>query len=244
MKPKYRSLHGLHLTAIALSFAGLSSYSVHAASRTWDGSSSANWATSSNWNNLPNTTDNAVFSSAGGGNTTIDLGVSGVTIAAINFTTNTSAAYTIGAGAVGSQTLTLGNSGAVSVDSVVVNDQLFNANLILGTATASNYTLTNSSTTKGLTFAGTIQGGTGGTAGAKIVAIAGLGTTTVEGVISNGGASSLSLEASSGLLILSGVNTFTGNTTIKSGVLQLANLGNSGGEIFLSVTLLKSQQAG
>ena len=228
MKPKYRSLHGLHLTAIALSFAGLSSYSVHAASRTWDGSSSANWATSSNWNNLPNTTDNAVFSSAGGGNTTIDLGVSGVTIAAINFTTNTSAAYTIGAGAVGSQTLTLGNSGAVSVDSVVVNDQLFNANLILGTATASNYTLTNSSTTKGLTFAGTIQGGTGGTAGAKIVAIAGLGTTTVEGVISNGGASSLSLEASSGLLILSGVNTFTGNTTIKSGVLQLANLGNSG----------------
>ncbi|MEI6819544.1 MAG: autotransporter-associated beta strand repeat-containing protein [Verrucomicrobiota bacterium] len=228
MKPKYRSLHGLHLTAIALSITGLSSYFVQAASRTWDGSSSANWATSSNWNNLPNITDTAVFSSAGGGNTTIDLGVSGVTIAAINFTTNTTAAYTIGAGAVGSQTLTLGNSGAVSVSSVVVNDQLFNANLILGTATASTYTLTNSSTTKGLTFAGTIQGGTGGTAGAKIVAIAGLGTTTVEGVISNGGGSSLSLEASSGLLILSGVNTFTGGTTIKSGVLQLANLGNSG----------------
>ncbi len=227
MKPKYRSLHSLQLTAIALSLAGLSSQSSHAANRTWSGSSSSAWATSGNWSTLPVATDAAIFSGAGNGNTTIDLGVSGATIKSITFDTASAAAYTIGAGAAGSQTLTIGDAGIISLTSLVVQNQLINANVTLGTAISSTYNFSNSST-KSLTFAGSIQGGTGGTAGAKTLTLDGLGTTTVTGAISNGGSSSLAIVANSGLLTLSGSNSYTGGTSISGGVLQVSNIGNQG----------------
>ena len=92
------------------------------------------WGTNANWLTdpaaVPGTGDTATFNSAGNGFTTIDLGT-GVTIGNILFDTSSAAAYTIGLGAVGSRSLTLDNAGAITLNSDVANNQLFNANLSL-----------------------------------------------------------------------------------------------------------------
>ena len=225
MKPKYRSAQSLSISFIAFSLAGLSTYTANAANRIWSGATSAVWSTSGNWNTLPIATDTATFNSAGNGKTTIDLGVSGATIQILTFDTVSAAAYTIGAGAVGSQTLTLGNAGLLSVTSTVTKNQLINANLTLGNATASTYSLTNSSPSNSLTVAGAIQGGG---AGAKTLTLDGVGTMNVSGAISNGLSTSLAVVANSGLLTLSGANTYTGGTTISGNTLQVSNFGNQG----------------
>ncbi len=193
---------------------------------TWNGSSSALWSTAGNWTVVsgiapPGTGDTATFNTTSA-NTTIDL-TGGVTVNTILFDTNTAAAYTIGAGAVGSQTLTLNSSGAVTMNSTVANNELFNAALILGTdATAQNYTFTNNSTTNSLTFAGKITGGSGGTAGLNTLTLAGAGNISIGGIIANGGTTSLGLTKSGlGTLTLSGANTYTGATILSQGTLLL-----------------------
>ncbi len=192
-----------------------------AANATWNGMTDGTWATDANWSALaPVTGNTATFNNAGNGNTTLDLG-GGVTVKTVLFDTVNAASYTIGTGGAGSQTLTLNDTGAITVNSTVTNDQTVSANLTLGTATASSYTLTSSRAGRTLTLAGKVQGGTGGTAAAKTLAIAGAGNTTISGVVTNGGASSLVLsKTGSGTLILSNVNTYTGSTTAGGGVLR------------------------
>src|ERR1700680_1574588 len=93
----------------------------HAASATWNGTSDATWSNATNWSAspVPGLGDVATFSNAGNGNTNIDLS-SGVIISNIIFDTSSAAAYTIGIGAVGSETLTLQNNGIVTVNSTVI----------------------------------------------------------------------------------------------------------------------------
>ena len=204
-------------------------HSSFAASATWNGSpADATWALATNWSAspAPGTGDTATFSNAGGTVDIIDLGA-GVTIGNITFD-SVAAAYTIGSGAVGSQTLTLNDNATISATSAVATNQLFNAKLVLGTdATAQTYTITNSSATNALTLAGAVSGGTGGTAGAKIlnVSTASLGTggVTLSGAITNGGADSLALAVSpvSGTAQVNlgnAGNTYSGGTSIASGV--------------------------
>ena len=208
--------------------------SAHATSATWNGTTDALWVdptvTYSNWStgagSEPGTGDTATFDNAGGVDDVINLG-GGVTIQQIIFdnTSTTLAAYTIGSGAVDSQTLTLDNSGAVTMNATVAADELFNAGVALGTATAGTYTFTNNSTTNILTFAGTVQGGTGGTAAAKTLSVTGAGNTTISGVVANGGATSLALtKTGTGVLTLSNANAYSGVTTVSGGVLLLSNL--------------------
>ncbi|MCX7402779.1 MAG: autotransporter-associated beta strand repeat-containing protein, partial [Planctomycetia bacterium] len=192
--------------------------SADAAIRKWLGTTDALWATSTNWDAspFPGSGDTATFDSSTA-NTTINLG-GGVTIGSILFDTSNAAAYTIGSGGINSQTLTLNDSGTVTMNATVVNNELFNASILLGTATAGSYTFTNNSLTNSLTFAGGVQGGTGGAAAAKTLTVAGAGTTVISGVIANGGASSLALiKSGTGTLTLSGVNTHTGATTVNTG---------------------------
>jgi len=200
-----------------------------AASGTWNGTSSGLWSLAGNWSAspVPGTGDTATFNNGGNGNTTLDLGA-GVTLKTLLFDTATAAAYTIGSGAVNSQVLTLNDSGAVTMNATVASNELVNASVTLGTATAASYTLTDSSTSASLTFAGNIRGGSGGTAGAKTLSLGGASSgpgTIISGSIVNGGASSLAVSVGNTIVTLSGSNTFSGalNYSGNPGALTLAN---------------------
>ena len=209
-------------SAAAVCAALLAAQQGHAASGSWLGSLNGTWA-GANWSAspVPGTGDTATFNGAGGGFTALDLG-GGVTIGSILFDTSSAAAYTIGTGAVGSQTLTLGDAGTITVNSTVANNELFNAALVLGTTAATQtFTFTNNSTSNALTFAGGI---TGFAAGTDTLAIAGAGATFISGIIANGAGGTVALTKSgAGTLTLSGANTYSGGTTISGGILKLDN---------------------
>ena len=228
----------------AIVFALILPCAAYAGNATWTGTvGDSLWSTLGNWSltPVPGSGYTATFNGAGNGQTTIDL-TGGVSITNILFDTSAAASYTIGAGAVGSQTLVLGTAGgAVTMNSTVVNDQTFNAALTLGgNATVQTYTFANDSLTNFLIFAGDIAGGTGGTAGVKTLTLTGAGTTRITGAIGNGGATSVALTKSgSGSLVLSGNNSYSGATTISSGTLQilgsgLLGAGNYAGAISIS----------
>ena len=176
----------------------------------WTGANGSTWA-DANWSSSPvpgaaNNVHTATFNSAGGGQTTINLGA-GVTLNTVLFDTTTAAAYTIGSGAVGSQTLTLENGGAITTSGTVVNGQVVNAAVVLGTdRSAQTYTISSNATTPAtaLTVAGNITGAaSGGTAGAKTLAVLGAGDTDITGGIAQGGAASLAVtKAGTGTLNL------------------------------------------
>lgn len=214
MKSTSAFLHLMHQSSTRIVFAmvsfaaavGMTVGSADAASGSWTGASDATWI-GGNWSAspVPAAGDTATFDSSGNTRTTIDLG-SGVTIGTVIFDTASAAAYTIGSGVVGSQTLAFGNTGTLTMNSTVAANQLFNSNLTLGTADAGTTTITNSSTTNSLAFAGTITGGTGGTAGAKILNLnAAGGGIVVSGAINKGSASSIAVSNNGGgTLTLSG----------------------------------------
>ena len=214
---------------------------LEAASGSWTGAVDANWA-EANWSAtpVPASGDTAIFSGSGSGNTTINLG-SGVTILDLLFNTGNAAAYTIGTSPAGSQALSLNNSGAITVNSAVTNDELINAAIVLGTdATAQTYTLANNSA-KALTFAGNIYGGpAGGAAGTKTLAVNGSGNTVISGNLTNGSATTIALtKTGAGTLTINGTLNATtglnaqgayGLVTVNGGILALdfANFSASG----------------
>jgi autotransporter-associated beta strand protein len=219
--------------AAALAAVLLATPAAHAASAAWLGTTDSLWSTAGNWSGstIPGVSNTATFNGTGSGNTAIDVGT--ISLLNITFDTASAAAYTLGTGA---DTITLGTPSAVTMNSTVVQNETINANLTLGTALASATTFTNNSTTNLLTLGGNITGGTGGTAAAKSITIAGAGNTAIGGIISNGGGTSVSVnKTSTGTLTLSNANTYTGNTTVSgAGTLILGNMAalGTGGLIF------------
>lgn len=211
-----------------------------AASATWNGTTDSTWATTTNWisspspSSAPGSGETATFNSAGNGITTISLSATtdAVTIQNILFDTSNAAAYTLGAGAVGSQTFTLNTPGAITVSGSVTKDQRVNANLELGLDKGTGtFTLTNNSATNSLTLAGAIQNSNNSkSAGIKSLLIGGIGSTTVSGNINEGVASAVVniSKSESGTLTLSGANTYTGGTTVSEGKLLVNNTTGSG----------------
>jgi autotransporter-associated beta strand protein len=201
--------------------------SAHGISATWLGSTNGSWATATNWNAaVPGTGDTAIFNNAGNNNTTIDLGA-GVSVNTILFDTN-AAGYTIGAGAVNSQALTLDNTGSVTINATVIKDQQFNANITLGTAATGSDIFTNNAPLNVDYIAGNITGGTGGIAGVKSISFAGAGTNNVSGNITPGGATSLVLvKSGAGMLVLSGNNNI-GSVNLSSGFSDIVRLASNG----------------
>jgi fibronectin-binding autotransporter adhesin len=221
----------IQTTCLLLLAGGLN---LQAASGSWTGVTDNTWA-GANWTAtpVPGTGDTATFNGLGNGHTTIDLG-SGVTIMNLLFNTGSAAAYTIGNGAVGSQTLTLNNSGGITLNSTVASNERFNAAIVLGTdSTAQSYTnLNNSAQT--LTFASSIYGGPSagsGTAGTKTLVMGGSGNTVVSGSLLNG-ASSLPATTTVALTKL-GAGTLTFNGTVNASTLG----GGAGGGAFGTVTV-------
>ena len=223
----------LNTAGAALAAALLATPAAHAASATWNGTTNSLWSTAGNWSAAtPGVGNTATFKNAGNGNTAITVGT--ISLSNITFDTASAAAYTLGTGA---DTITLANgtTTAVTMNSTVVQNETINANLTLGTAIASATTFTSSSANL-LTLGGNITGGTGGTAAAKSITIAGTGNTAIGGIISNGGATSVAInKTGTGTLTLSNANTYTGNTTVSGGgTLILGNKAalGTGGLIF------------
>lgn len=195
-----------------------------ATSATWNGTTDGNWATPTNWSAtpVPGTGNTATFNNAGNGQTTLSLGA-GVTIGTILFDTANAAPYTIGSA--GSQTLTIDNGGAVTMNASVAASELFNSAVVLGTSmAAATYTFTNESTTNSLTFAGNIS--RNGTTNTKTLTVSGAGNSTVSGIISG---SALALtKTGPGRLTLTNANTFTGAIKVNQGILRIENGGALG----------------
>ena len=239
MKAMRKNSRSICLLAAVLATVAATARNASAANATWSGTTNGTWATTTNWSAspVPGSTNTATFNNAGSGNTILDL-AGGVQLLSITFDTASAAAYTIGSGGVGAQTLTLESAGTTQLTTTTGTNQLINANILLGVSVAtSSYTFTNNSVTgRTLTLAGNLTGNTlAGTAGAKTVTLNGAGDTAVSGIISNGGGTSVALTKSgAGVLTLSGSNNYTGATTIGlvgglgGGTLRLSGSGKLG----------------
>jgi hypothetical protein len=200
---------------------------LQAASGTWTGANDATWA-GANWSTtpVPGSADVATFNGAGNANTTIDLG-GGVTILNLLFNTGSAAAYTVGAGAVGSQTLTLNDAGAITLNSTVVNNQLFHSALVLGLdATAKGYSFANNSAST-LTLAANITGGSTGVGGVKTLTVGGSGNIVFGGNLYKGTPTSGTTDIA---LAKIGAGTFTVN--------PVSNVGSAAGAITINAGTL------
>lgn len=202
-----------------------------AASATWNSfGTDSNWATTTNWVGnpavVPGTGDTATFGPTFG-TTTISLGA-GVTINTISYA-SVAAGYTIGSGAVGSQTLTLNHGGSIIINAAAnTNDQLLNAAIVLGTnANTGAYGFSNLAAGRTLTFAGNITGGTGGTAGTKTLTVDSATNTVIMGVIGGGSGTIALTKTGIGELTLSGTNTFTGSMSVDAGTISVSTVNNA-----------------
>ncbi len=210
-------------------------HQANADSATWNGTTDALWATSTNWtsdpNPVPGAGNTATFANAGNANIVIDLGA-GVTIGSIVYDTSSVAAYTLGSGGVGAQALTLGDSGSFTLNSTISANQTVNANLTLGSdGSAQSYAITNSDSGNSISFAGTVSGNTGGIAGVKTLNVTSASSTGVffGGLISDGGATSLGIvKTGTGQLNLANVaHTFTGGVAVQEGFLNISASGSA-----------------
>ncbi len=229
---KSATIRNLFLTASLLLIAGASG--VKAASGNWTGATDNTWA-GANWSAtpVPGTGDTATFNAASA-NTTIDLG-GGVTVANILFNTGSAAAYTIGNGTVGSQTLTLNDNAAVTMNSTVANNELFNSALVLGLdATAKTYSIANNSGST-LTLAANITGGSTGVGATKTLTFGGTGNIVFGGNLFKGtptsGTANLAIaKTGSGTLTVnptSNVGSASGSVAVNGGTLAI-NFVNAG----------------
>jgi autotransporter-associated beta strand protein len=192
-------------------------------SSSWTGTSSTEWADSGNWSAaIPGATvgttntDAAVFNqNAPNSPSTIDAGRN---IRRITFDTANVNSLTIGT--VGGQALLLTAGGTIQTTATVVNPQMVNAPLVL----EGDYTFTSgaSSSSATLSFGGGIT--PAATSGVTMLTLNGgnAGTNTIGGVLTDNGSGQLAVTMSgTGLWILSGANTYSGNTTVNGGTLRL-----------------------
>ncbi|MGC3991199.1 MAG: autotransporter-associated beta strand repeat-containing protein [Chthoniobacteraceae bacterium] len=238
---------------IGVAIAGLSFHSAQAASATWTGATDATWAGTGNWTAtpVPGTGDTAGFVNSAAtvnSNTTIDLGT-GVTVGTVLFDTANAAAYTIGSGGAGAETLTLSDTtAAITMTSTVANTETFNANIVLGTALVGTTTVTNATAAQNITFNGTITGGTGGTAGIKTfnLLLSTGSTASITNAVTAGGSTGIGLAVAGsgnsdtthqGVLTLSGnvsssLRTLTasggGSVVINGQTVTVSTLSNYG----------------
>ncbi|MFT4176735.1 MAG: autotransporter-associated beta strand repeat-containing protein, partial [Luteolibacter sp.] len=179
------------------------------ASGTWTGTADAAWITEANWSAapVPEIGNTATFNSAGNGNTTIDLGT-GVTVGNIIFDTADAAAYTIGSGGIGAQTLTIsGITGVQNIDvtATVATAQTINANIV--SAISDNTMRFRNQSTQDLTINGTITGSTAGNKTLNVSTVAGGGAVIFNGAIGDSTANFILANTGAGTVILSGSGT-------------------------------------
>ena len=183
------------------------------------GASPGLWVTSGNWSaGTPGAGNNAIFNGTG---TTASVSLSNAlqSINTITFDTASAISYTIGQPA-SSDALKFSLSGAINVNSTVVNPQTFNALIEL----VSGLTITNNSGVA-LTLNNNIQLASGGSlAGLTFAGLISAATTSVGGTIS--GINALT-QSGLGTVLLGGNLSFTGPVQVSAGTLTLT--GNNSG---------------
>ena len=194
--------------------------SLHAATITWTGANSTNWADSGNWSTgLPGATDVAQFSQAFANGPSLTAGSQSVV--GIWLTTGVGGDVTINAAS--AETLTLAGTGTINgqTNAAIYMNDLGNDNLRIGPnvgVTLSNNTGFYNQQSGGLlTISGTLNlNGKTLTVGAGPSSI---GAVAISGNIP-ASAGVIVLSANS-VLTLSGSDAYTGGTTIKSGTLKI-----------------------
>jgi len=132
-------------------------------------------------------------------------------------------------GSTGGNSLLLTNGGTIQILSALTATnavETINAPLVIEGASAT-YTFANNSANGTGAGVGTLNFGggiTGGAAGTTVLTLSGTNTNanTISGIIANGSATTLGLTKSgAGTWVLSGSNSYTGNTTVSGGTLQI-----------------------
>lgn len=209
-------------TAMTRIFALLMATSVYAADGTWTNASDALWTNTANWaGGVPGAGDIATFNNSGNSQTTIDLS-SGSTISArqLLFTSSDAAAYTIGSGGAGAQTLNLNEGGGgIQIDGSSPYSQTIDANLTLGTGSTGgtwNWNIYHANRT--LTLNGSM---TKATTGLVTFKKNGLGTLRVNGDITD----MTYFRVDKGTVQIEAANL---NTALTAGNIAVGNLDDTG----------------
>jgi autotransporter-associated beta strand protein len=195
----------------------------------WTGASGTSWNVAGNWTGVvpgattgTTNTDTASFTQkVTNSPLVIDAGRN---VQNIVFTTANVSSITIGT--VGGPALLLTSGGTIQTTSPVINPQTVNAPLV----PEGNYTFTSgaASNLATLNFGGGIT--PGATSGTTTLTLGGGngGTNTISGVLADNGAGKLAVaKTDGGLWILSGANTYTGDTTVSAGTLKFAISGGT-----------------
>ncbi len=218
----------------------------------WLGTSDASWGNADNWNisYTPGAGIVASFDGPGGLVDVIDLEAGGLSIGDVVFDTASAVAYTIGGGAVGSQTLRLDitgdpdPAGTITVNAGVTQNQLFNANVVLNSVLKGSggytdaFTFDNNAAGTTLKFAGGIT--SGGNAGPVTLSVGGTSTTEISGNLTDGVGPVALTKAGAGTLIFSGTSSYSGATTISTGTLQVNNSLTAGSPIAVAAGAILS----
>jgi fibronectin-binding autotransporter adhesin len=199
---------------------------IFAADVSWNGSHDTVWGTKQNWstNNVPTSTDNALFNTAFANQPS--LGSTAATVGGLWMATGVGQNVTIG----GTAALTLASNtinGTAGLGILVNNASAYTLTINCPVALGATQTWTNSSSNV-LTI-GAVN------LGAFALTVNGTGSTTISGVVS--GAGSITKSGSS-TLILSGTNTYTGLTSVSSGILNIRNasaLGTTAGGTIVNI---------
>ena len=178
---------------LGVSFAALASGTAFAATETWNGGTSVNWADAGNWSATTPTTGDAVVITQTGANGPSNQDIVGLTLSSLTFNTaaNTTSSFTngysIGGNAIGIQSGGFITDNAINQAADLLTDEV------------------------ALNGPATINIGTGATGLEFGSAITGTGGLTINN------------QSSAGSLVFLDTSTYSGGTTITAGTLQLGN---------------------
>jgi fibronectin-binding autotransporter adhesin len=222
------------VSASLLIAAGLFGQNLWAADAIWTGGAGGlgtDWGTSGNWSpaNVPGASDNAVFNGTSLSNVCyIDMGAAGGTqqVGSITLTANQGSSMTLGnSSSTTPGTLVLNGVGGILVSNGYVGGgELIIENGLAGATGGTNLNI-------GLAASGVIY------SSSTLVASTAAGRISIYSVISDFGGSHGITLTGPGNVYLRGVNTYSGDTTILNGALELdavGTAGNGAGTIYLS----------
>ncbi|CAN5412605.1 autotransporter-associated beta strand repeat-containing protein [soil metagenome] len=198
---------------------------------TWNGITSANWSNAANWTPsaaAPGAADTALFKTNQANGTTTALVIDTTTVNDLSMSFDTAAGnYVIGTTA--GNSIKLASGGTIQILGTLSSTnalETINAPLSILGANAS-YTFANNSANGIGAGAGRIVFGgaiSGGTAGATVLTLGGSNTNDniISGIISNGTATTMAVvKTGLGKWVFTGVNSYTGGTTVSQGTLNI-----------------------